>query len=72
MSFNIKTGVGGHQSSVSAYSGNKINVEESFHERRNIESNELGDRNSYNLANTGKDRISSINDPNGNAGGNEN
>lgn len=75
MSFNVKTGVGGgmHQSSVSAYSGNKIPVEESFHQRRNQESEDLGDatRNSYNLASTGKERISSINGPNGNAGAND-
>ena len=71
MSFNVRTGVGGqHMSSVSAYSGNKIPVEESFHQRRNQESEGLGEvaRGSYNLATTGKERISSINGPNGNAG----
>ena len=70
MSFNIKTGVGPHQSSVSAYSNNKIPVDESFHNRQVTGSQELGvDRASYNIT-TGKEEISSINDPNnGNAGG---
>ena len=31
MSFNQKGGAVGHQSSISAYSNNKVNVEESFH-----------------------------------------
>ena len=75
MSFNQKGGYAGHQSSMSAYSNNKINVEESFHNKRdNTSSGELGGmRASYNLPNpTGNDHVSSINiDENGNTGGNE-
>ena len=50
MSFNIKGGIGGaHQSSVSAYSGNKIPVGESFHMRNSGSQEALPDpRKSYN------------------------
>ena len=69
MSFNIKTKVDGHQSSVSAYSGNNVRIEESFHERRNPGSDQLDpNRNSYNLT-TGKENTESINDPDRKEGG---
>ena len=65
MSFNIKPGIGAHQSSVSGYSGNKIPVGESFHMRNSGSADQLGDpaRKSYNEAPTdvtGKEDKNSI------------
>ena len=50
MSFNIKPGIAGaHQSSVSGYSGNKINVDESFHIKGTVSGEAPDQRASYNI-----------------------
>ena len=45
----MKPGLGGHQSSVSGYSGNKIDVGESFHIKGAASTEIDGQRASYNI-----------------------